>query len=80
MHQITYQKLLAENSTQFVAYDEEILPFGASDLLLAKCSGTIPQIRKVIDNIQKNPNIKIIRVKNKLGTGNTDFLINFTFG
>jgi hypothetical protein len=80
MHQITYQKLVAENSAQFIAHDEEILPFGVSDLLRAKCSGTIPQIRKMIDNMRKNPQIKIIRVKNRLGTGNRDFLINFTFG
>ena len=49
------------------------------DLLRAKCNGTREQILKVYNNVKNNPKFKIIRVKNRLKTGNKDFLINLQY-
>lgn len=59
--------------------DISLLRFGVMDLLRAKCQGTRDQIIKVYNNIKKNPKFEIIRVKNRLKTGNKDFLINLKY-
>jgi hypothetical protein len=63
-----------------VKQDQELITFSVSDLLRSKCSGTIAEIKEVIKNIQKKEGVKIVRIKNRLETGNRDFLINFMFG
>lgn len=59
--------------------DISLLKFGVMDLLRAKCEGTRDQILKVYNNIKNNPEFKIIRIKNRLKTGNKDFLINMQY-
>lgn len=59
--------------------DEEILRFSVMDLLRAKCSGTIKEVKIVLSRLQNNPRIKLTRCKNRLATSNRDFLINFRF-
>jgi hypothetical protein len=45
MHQNVYEKMSLSGSNRFLQIDEELLPFTVSDLLRAKCSGTIEEIR-----------------------------------
>jgi hypothetical protein len=54
--------------------------FSIFDILRAKCFGTIDEVRKVVKNLTTHKAIKVVRVKNRLNTGNRDFLINFIFG
>ena len=57
----------------------EFVPFSVMDLLRAKCSGTLDEIKQVLNKLEKHSDIQLIRVKNRLDTGNRDFLINFSF-
>ena len=59
--------------------DISLIKFGIMDLLRAKCQGTRDQILKVYQNLKNNTKFEIIRVKNRLKTGNKDFLINFQY-
>lgn len=54
------------------------LPFEVYDLFRAKCSGNMHEIRQVYNNLCSNPKFTVFRVKNRLNTGNRDFLVNFT--
>jgi hypothetical protein len=57
----------------------EFVSFSVMDLLRAKCFGSVEEMRRVLKNLQENPEIQLVRVKNRLETGNRDFLINFSF-
>jgi hypothetical protein len=80
MHHLVYDKLVQGGVNRFIKPDDELITFSVSDLLRAKCSGTIEQIRQVINNIQQKEGVKIVKIRNRLATGNRDFLINFMFG
>jgi hypothetical protein len=49
-----------------VARSLEFVPFSVMDLLRAKCSGSIEDMRKVLKNLQEHPKIHLIIVKNRL--------------
>jgi hypothetical protein len=48
-----------------------------SDLLRCKCSGTVSEVVEVINKIKKHDRLQIVRIKNRMNTGNQDFLVNF---
>jgi hypothetical protein len=79
MHQMSMEKVGAVG-INFLKLSGELLPFSVCDLLRGRCSCTIAEMKQVFKNLQSNPDIKIVRVKNRLDTGNRDFMVNFTFG
>lgn len=80
MHQLAYQNISEGRFMTFLHHEEELFRFSVMDLLRAKCSASLPDLKKVIAKLYSNHSIKLVRVKNRLSTGNRDFLINFTFG
>lgn len=37
-------------------------------------------MQQVINNIRSKEGVKIVKIRNRLATGNRDFLVNFMFG
>lgn len=72
-------KRIGKEGLNFVRLDRELLSFSVCDLLRARCSCTVEQITKVLHLLRTAPGVNIVRVKNRLDSGNRDFLINFTF-
>lgn len=79
MHRLCMKKI-GEQGLGILKLDRELLPFSVCDLLRARCSCTMEELQMVLANISKRKDVKVVRVKNRLDTGNRDFLINFTFG
>jgi hypothetical protein len=78
MRQETLRKT-SKISKNLLRLDSQLIPFSVSDILRAKCSCTLLEMAQVMKNINCNSDINVLRIKNRLGTGNRDFLINFTF-
>lgn len=56
--------------------DLEFIRFSVSDLLRCKCSGTVSEVIEVMKRLQKHDQLTIVRIKDRLKTGNQDFLVN----
>lgn len=64
------ESTIAQNSSyQFVT-------FNISDLLRCKCSGSLVDVQRVYQAICSHPLLEVYRAKNRLDTGNRDFLLN----
>ena len=80
LEEITFKYLISViNNFSLLKVIRKGLPFDVYDLFRAKCSGNAKEIKQIYENLKKNSNFKIIRVKNRLNTNNKDFLINFMY-
>ena len=59
--------------------DLDIFTLKIGDLFRCKCSGSKEQVMQVYNLLRKTPDIEVVRVKNRLGEGTQDLLLNFVY-